>query len=173
MLVGVLTGVFVCAKTSTSTTILYVQNFPLRLVLIHKISSFTFIFLEVLLFFVTLLLVHFLSFFRFGRVLIVAMLVYFSYIFGVDVTVIFISFGALRGVIFSMVGVFIFEASALFIIFVYSFKQICFNREYMKFGNCFIRDYEFKILLSNLLLLAIITILQGIAIFILTKIFVF
>jgi len=173
MLIGILTGIFCCAKTSITINIYYVQNFPLRLMILNKLSFIGFIFLSLLFYFFLLFLIYFLSFFKFGAFLIFCILAYLCYVFGVDLTVIFISFSSIKGIVIAIVGILPFYSVMFLIICAYSFRLICLNKRLSFCGNFNIKGFEFKIMLSYFLILSIIIVLQGITLFILTKIFVF
>jgi len=173
MLIGVLTGVFCCAKTSITINIYYVQNIALRLIIIDKLSFIGFIFLSLLFYFILLFLIFFLSFFRFGSFFIFCILAYLCYCFGVDMSVVFISFGSLKGIFISFGAILPFYSVTIFIFFVYSFKMIGFNKQFSICGNYEIKRYELRILFSYFLILSIIIFFQGITLFVVTKIFVF
>lgn len=173
MLIGALTGVFCCAKSNITINIYYVQNIPLRLIILDKLSFIGFIFLSLLFDFILLFLIFFLSFFRFGSFFIFCILAYLCYCFGVDLSVVFISFGSIKGIVISLAGIFPFCSVIVFIFFVYSFKMISFNKQSSICGNFETKRYEMRILFSYFLILSIIIFLQGITLFVLTKIFVF
>lgn len=173
MLIGMLTGIFCSAKTSIIININFVQNIPLRLIILNELSLIGFIFLSSVFIFILLFLIFFLSFFKFGAFFIFCILAYLCYVFGVDVTVVFISFGSLKGIFISIVGILPFYSMMYFIIFIYSFHLIGFNKQFSICANGDIKRYEFRILLSYFFILFILIVLQGITLLILTKIFVF
>lgn len=173
LLIGVLTGIFCCAKTSITINIYYVQNLSLRLFIINKLSFIGFIFLSLLTDLILLFLIYFLSFLRFGWIIIFCILAYLCYVFGVDISVVFISFGSIKGILISLIGILPFYSITIFIMSIYSFRLICFNKQFSGNPCCNLWENEFKILLSYFFILSIIVFIQAIALFVLTKIFVF
>lgn len=173
MLVGVLTGIFACAKSSECITIYFLQNIPLRLFLLNKLSLFGFIFFQLLFYFLLLFLIFFLSFFKLGGFFIFCILSYLCYIFGIDLAVVFVSFSSFKGVFLSVFCILPFQTILIFLIFVYSVKLIRLNKGVGACGSGCVKAYEFKNMLSFFLVLSIIIILQALVLFVLTRIFVF
>lgn len=173
MLICVLTGIFTSAKTCVHISVCLVQNVPLRLFLLNKLSLFGYIFLQLLFCFSLLFLVFFLSFFKIGSFFIFCILSYFCYALGVDLAIIFVSFSILKGIFVAVLGILPFKLFIFFLIFLYSIKLIRLNKSVGACGSSSVKAYEFKNMLSFFLVLSALIVLQSLVLFLITKIFVF
>ena len=190
MFAGVITGIFCTTNANVQINIYYIQNFPLRLFLLHKLSVIAYIFLEALLFFFAIILIYFLSFFNFvrffvfflfyffsffyfGRFFVFFLLAYFCYVFGVDVSVIFVVFCGIKGVFLCIFCIIPFQFSMIFIFFLFSLRQVCINKNLSACGNTLAKKFEFSVLLNYFLILSMLIIFEAILLLIITKIFVF
>ena len=170
--VGFLTGVFCTLKTSVKIDISFLQFFALRNLLELKWSHLGFTLVQIMLCAIFILILYVLSFFRVSRLIFTIIFIYLSYILGIDCCVILTCFSALKGCLYALL-LFITGFAILFLLMIYSYKISFFNRDYCLFGNSFIRNKEFEILLFFMLLVTIANIVQSISFYILSKIFVF
>ena len=171
-LIGFITGIFCTIKSNVEINLTYLQNIPLKLLLTKKMSTFGFIFCEVGICFVLLFSAFLLSFTKLSKVIFVLIFIFLSYILGIDLSVIVTSWGVVRGIVYAIVC-FIFGALNIFLLMIFSFKMSIFNRERCLYGTSVLKGGEGQMMLSFFVFIVGSIIFQGVALFILSKIFVF
>ena len=171
-LLGLITGIFCTIKTNVFINLSYIQNPPLKLLLLKRLSVFGFVFCEIIIYFLFLLGGFLLSFNKFSKIIFVAIFIFLSYILGIDLSVMVVCFGLLKGLIYGVIC-FIFGEFLLFLLMIFCFKMAIFNREKCIYGTSILKGREGNMFLTFLLLICITLIFYGLALFILSKIFVF
>jgi len=168
---GFVTGIFCFAKSNVDLSLSYVQNIPLRNLLLIKTSIIGFAFFEILITLAILIILYLLSFLKIANILYPIMLFYFAYIIGIDCAVIFALCG-LKGIFISIIT-FLAQGLSILILFLYAYKMHLHNKEQCMYGKSSIYGYELKISLFVLAIVAIIIVLESIMLWLLFKIFVF
>ncbi len=174
ILICLFTGFFCAVKTGNEFELSQIQNFLLRKYLSNNISVFVFLFLNILFLFLTLFLIFCLSFLRgISAFLVISFLIYISFQTGLDVCIILSCLGLIKGVIFTFLILLPFKFTTLFLLFLFSLRLIFFNKQLSKYGNCYVREHEFKILLFFFIIISILLIIQIVLIIALSKFFIF
>lgn len=173
MLLGVLAGIFCSSKIFIFIDINCVQNIPLRLFLLNKMSIIGYVFLSILFYFCVFFIILLLSFAKFGSIFIFCILTYLCYAFGVDLSVIFISFGSIKGIVVATIGLFPFCALVFFTLSIFASNLLCFNNRLNLCGSSRQLGDEFRYMLNYLYVVSGILFVQSILIFVLIKIIIF
>ena len=174
ILICLFTGCFCTIKSGNEFELGEIQNFLLRKFFCNRISIFGFLFLNILFLFFTLFLIFCFSFLRgFSTFIIISFLMYISFQTGVDACIIISCLGSIKGVIFAFLILLPFKIITLFLLFLFSTRLIFFNKQLSKYGNCYVRESEFKILLFFFIISSILLIIQIILLVTLSKFFIF
>ena len=173
IVLGFTTGIFCALKSDETLNLNFIQGFVLRNLLCKNYSTLGFILIKSFILLGFLFLVYFLSYLKFGYVLFIIGVLYFSFLMGIDICVIFTFFGVLKGLLIGILGFLIWQILILSFVLIFGFRMACFNRQMHIYGNCQIRGNELKILLFFGLLILASVILQGFLIWLICKIFVF
>ena len=171
-LLGVMTGVFSCLKSNINIDISFIQNYFLRLLLLRKTSIIVFVLTEILVIGLLLLIFYFLSFFKLSQLLSIALCLYFSYIVGIDICVIFITLSGLAKILISLIYL-IFSFASIFLLLYFYFRLSQYNRELKFCFNSHIIQNGLKMLLTFFILSLVLFILEGLLLCLIFKIFVF
>ena len=171
-ILGFLTGVLCTLKANVTIDLSFIQNYALRNILQNKWSHLSFVLVQIILCILLIVLLYIISFFKFSKIVFTIIFVYLSYILGIDCCVIIQSLFAIKGVLYDCV-LFLCCGTTLFLIMIFSYKISYYNKDYCSFGNSLIWDKEFEILLFFMLIVSIMSIAEGLAFYILDKIFVF
>lgn len=164
---GLITGIFCVIKSNNSITLQTMPFILLKNLLIEKRSFFVHFFLKLIVTTIIFIACFFLSFLKFGTYLTVAIFFYMGYLLGISVAIMYhcMKFFLLLSVIVVPCEIFL-----LFLMGVCSFRFLKFNRQVYKYGNCYIRGNEFKILMISLIVCSIIILLETILLAIIFKI---
>ena len=174
LLICVFTGIFCTVKMGQDFELNCIQNFLLNKFFCKKISVVGFLFLNLLFLFVLLFITYILSFTsKVGFILISIFLLYISFQLGVDITIIFINLGIIKGAIFGYIICLPCQLISIFLFFVFSIKLISLNKQMCRFGNSFIKNNEIKIIFFFFIILSVLITIQSIMFFLLSKFFIF
>lgn len=172
LLLGFMTGVLCLVKSNMNIDFNLIQNFILRNFLLKKYSILTFTLLSIIISGIVLFLFFLASFVKFGKIIGIICGLFFAYLIGIDCAILFCAstgiFHILLGIIYP-----VFSLAILFLMLVFFFQMNNYCRQMTLFGNCSIRGDEFKVFLFFLILITCISIILGIVMAILIKIFVF
>ena len=144
---GILTGIFCVAKTSTEVLIIHIQCLPLRFFLLHKMSLIGFLLLESLFVAICFALIFFMSYTRWCKVLVVVLSLYLSFRLGITIAVLVCIFGVAKGLLYGVVAVFVPCGFRLVMYQIFGFRMCHFNTQLCVFGNSSIRGEELKLAL--------------------------
>lgn len=173
ILLGITTGIFCALKSNVELSLCNLQDFTLRNLFLCHYSYFAYIFIKTIILVLLLGCIFLISFLGFGSFLLFGLMLYLSYLLGIDIVVIVSIFGLLKGILLAILGLFVWQIIIYFAIFIFGYKMICFNRQLKLYGNCLLHGYEFKVFLFFIILLSVIIIFQTIFIWLICKIFVF
>ncbi len=173
ILVGVLTGVFCVAKSSSEIFLTHIQCFPLRSYFLHKMSLVGFLLLESLFVVICFILIFLMSYLKCGKFLMVLLSMYISFRLGVTVAVLVCVMGALKGLLLAILAVLIPCAFRLVMYLIFGFRMCEFNKQFCIFGNSAIRGEEVKLTLCFCGVCVVAVIVQTIVLLILGNLFVF
>lgn len=170
-LLGLLTGIFCTIKANRPYDLTFLQSYTIKSFLIKK-SLVTFIFVKSVFVFLLLLAFYFMSHLKFGNVLMVLISSYFAFICGVDVTIIVIVLGLVKGLLIGIIYL-ICQTALIVLLLLFGFNMSKYNKQMCIYGNSSIKGQEFKIFLFFFLIMFLIILVQGLLMALLCKFFVF
>ncbi len=170
---GILTGVFCVAKTSTEVLIIHIQCFPLRCFFLHKMSLIGFLLLECLFVAICFALIFFMSYLRCCKFLVVALSLYLSFRLGITIAVLVCLLGVVKGLLYGLLAMLVPCGFRLVMYQVFGFRMCHFNKQLCIFGNSAIRGGELRLALWFGGVCVCSVIVQTIILLILNNLFVF
>jgi len=173
ILLGFFTGFFVCLKMGQALKLSDLQSIILRNYFCKNIGFFGFLFFSLLCSLLLFFTLYILSYVKFLSFLIIGLIVFFTYRFGVDSCTLIVNLGGVKGSLIVIIGCIPCKLLTYFFYYMFAFKMIYFNKQLSRYGNCCIKNNEIKILFSFYLVVSLLILIQIILLFVLGKIFIF
>lgn len=164
---GIVTGIFCVIKSNNSINIQTMPFFLLKNILTGNKSFIFYFFTKLLLIFFIFLICFFLSFLKVGPFLTISVIFYISYLLGISCAILYY---CMRLSLLLSIVIVPYEILLLFLLGVCVFRFLKFNRQLSKYGNCYTRGKEFKILVFSFLICTIIILFETISLALLFKI---
>ncbi len=170
---GVLTGVFCVAKSSSEISLALIQCYPLRSYFLNKMSVVGFLLLESFFVFICFLLLFLMSYLKCGKFLLIVLFAYISFRLGVTLAVLVCVMGVTKGLIYALLVGFVPCGIRLVLYMIFGFRMCEFNKQFCIFGNSAIRGTEIKLTLSFYAICVATVVIQAIILLIFDNLFVF
>jgi hypothetical protein len=170
---GILTGVFCVAKSSSEISLTLIQCYPLRNYFLNKMSAVGFLLLESFFVLICFLLLFLMSYLKCGKFLLILLSAYISFRLGVSIAVLVCVMGVTKGFIYAILAILIPCGFRIVLYMIFGFRMCEFNKQFCIFGNSAIRGAETKLTLCFYAICVVTVVIQTIILLIFDNLFVF